>query len=170
MTVTQTTESTDRVYLDAVLQPHRSLGPKGFALVMGSIAVGGFAIGAAFFMAGAWPVAGFCGLEILLLYIAFKMNYRAARLREHIRLTDEGLEIARHKPDGRITRIRLEPAWLNVTMDDPPEHDSQLVISTRGKGMILGAFLTPAERLEVATALREALNNYRAPEHLKQPV
>ena len=160
-------EEASRIYLDASLHPHRSLSPKGFALVMAAVALCGSAVGFSFFLAGAWPVAGFAGLEILLLYFAFKMNFRDARRMEHIRLTDEGLEITRVKPNGKRSRVVLEPTWLNVQMDDPPEHHSQLVVASRGKGLILGAFLTPGERLEVAKALQAALDRYRAPDHLK---
>ncbi len=160
-------EDASRIYLDASLHPHRSLSPKGFALVMAAVALCGSAVGISFFLAGAWPVAGFAGLEILLLYFAFKLNFRDARRMEHIRLTDEGLEITRVKPNGKRSRVVLEPTWLNVQMDDPPEHHSQLVVASRGKGLILGAFLTPGERLEVAKALQDALDRYRAPEHLK---
>ncbi len=156
-----------RIYMDATLKPHRSLSPAGFTLVMAAVAIGGFSIGLAFFVAGAWPVAGFCGLEIALLYFAFKMNYRSGKVQEHIQLSDDGLHITKVKPNGKVSRVRLEPSWLNVMMDDPPSHESQLVVATRGKGMILGAFLTPGERLEVADALRQALRDYRAPEHLK---
>lgn len=156
-----------RVYLDASLHPHRSLSPKGFALVMAAVALCGSAVGISFFLAGAWPVAGFAGLEILLLYLAFKLNFRDAKRTEHIRLTDEGLEITRIKPNGKSARVLLEPTWIQVMMDDPPEHHSQLVVASRGKGLVLGAFLTPGERLEVANALRDALARYRAPEHLK---
>lgn len=160
-------EKADHIYLDASLHPHRSLGPVGFAIVMGSIAVGGFAVGLSFFLAGAWPVAGFAGLEILLLYIAFKLNYRSGRVSEHLRLTDDGLEVVRIAPNGRRSRILLEPGWLQVKMDDPPQHNSQLVVSTQGKGLILGSFLTPGERLEVAKELQAAIDRYRSPVHLE---
>ena len=160
-------EKPEHVYLDASLHPHRSLGPAGFALIMGSVALGGFVLGVAFFLAGAWPVAGFAGLEILLLFIAFKLNYRAGRVSEHLRLTDEGLEVVRIAASGKRSRVLLEPGWLQVRMDDPPEHHSQLVVSTGGKGLIVGAFLTPGERLEVAKALKAAIHRYRAPAHLK---
>ncbi|WP_425407060.1 DUF2244 domain-containing protein [Hwanghaeella sp.] len=156
-----------RIYMDASLHPHRSLSPKGFALVMAAVAICGSAVGFSFFLAGAWPVAGFAGLEILLLYFAFKINFRDARRMEHIRLTDQGLEITRVKPNGKSSRVLLEPTWLQVMMDDPPEHHSQLVVASRGKGLVLGSFLTPGERLEVAKTLQDALARYRAPEHLK---
>ncbi len=151
------------VYFDATLRPHRSLGPRGFLIIMSAIAATGFFIGLAFFLAGAWPVAGFCGLEILLLYIAFKLNYRDGRRAEHLRLSDPGgLAIARVAPNGKRSEAWLEPTWLKVAMDDPPKHDSMLRLRTHGRETIIGAFLTPGERLEVADALRAALERYRA--------
>ena len=41
-------------------------------------------IGVGFFLAGAWPVIGFLGLELLVVWRAFNLNYRAAKVRETI--------------------------------------------------------------------------------------
>jgi len=155
------------VYFDAELRPYRSLGPTGFLIVMSSIAVGGFVIGLAFFMVGAWPVAGFCGLEVLLIYVAFKLNFRSARRRELVRLTDDGLDVRLIDPSGREKSHHLEPSWLSVDLEDPPRHESQLVIRNRSERITIGSFLLPGERAEIAMELRAALNAYRAPNHLK---
>ena len=66
--------------------PHRSLSPKGFAIVIGVLAGLLFTIGLGFFLAGAWPVIGFLGLELLVVWGAFKLNYRAANVRETLSL------------------------------------------------------------------------------------
>ena len=79
------------VYFDAELRPHRRLSPNGFAIVMLSASILDFAIGISFMVAGAWPVLGFCGLELILLYAAFRLNYHSGRRCEHICLTDGGL-------------------------------------------------------------------------------
>ena len=42
-------------------------------------------------------------------------------------------------------------------MDDPPGVKSPLTLSSHGKALEIGSFLTPEERLEVAQALRAAL-------------
>jgi uncharacterized membrane protein len=155
---------TGPIYLDATLRPHRSLSKRGFVLVMAGVAGGGFLIGTAFFMAGAWPVAGFAGLEILLVYIAFRMNFRDGDRAERLVMTDRGLDILRIAPSGRTTeQTRLEPAWLSVEMDDPPRHESRLLIRG-GHGLVteIGRFLQPEEKVEVAAALREALARYRS--------
>jgi uncharacterized membrane protein len=44
-----------------------------------------------------------------------------------------------------------------VTMDDPPEHESQVTLTSHGQTLTVGSFLSPEERLDFAKALREAL-------------
>ena len=77
------------VFLDAVLAPHRSLPPAGFLIVM--LAFGGlsFVAGILFVLHGAWPVTGFFGLDVGLVYLAFRINYRSARREERIRLVSQ---------------------------------------------------------------------------------
>jgi len=154
--------SSGRVFFDAVLQPHRSLSPIGFRLLIACSAAALFAVGSTFWMMGAWPVMGFCGLELVLLYGAFRLNFRSGRAYERLRLSDDGLEVSRVRPNGAVARVwRLQPAWLRIDIDNPPEHDSQLTLSSHGRRMVVGRFLTPDERLEVAEALREALDRWR---------
>jgi uncharacterized membrane protein len=149
------------VRFDAVLYPNRSLAPAGFHLLMAAIVLVSVAIGAGFVLAGAWPVTGFLGLDVVLLYLAFRWNYRQARRVEFIRLDQDGLTVKRVGPDGRAREWRLEPYWARVAIDDPPRPDSQLVLSSRGAHLAIGAFLTPRERLELAEALRAALHSHR---------
>jgi len=152
-----------RVFFDAVLHPHRSLSSFGFRLLMACSALGLLAVGLLFWRLGAWPVFGFCGLELVLLYGAFRLSYRSALACERLRLSDDGLEISRVRPNGAVARVwRLQPNWLKIDIDNPPEHGSQLTLSSHGRRMVVGSFLTPDERLELAEALRQALNRWRA--------
>jgi uncharacterized membrane protein len=142
---------------DAVLYPSRSLSPAGFTVLMAAIVTASAAVGAGFVIVGAWPVTGFLGLDVLLLYLAFRWNYREARRAEFIRLDHEGLVVRRIEPSGRHLEWRFEPYWVRIAMDDPPRSDSQLTLSSHGTRLVIGAFLAPRERLEVASALRAAL-------------
>ena len=150
---------------DAVLYPNRSLGPFGFYALMSAIVLVSAALGAAFVFAGAWPVTGFLGLDVLLLYLAFRWNYRAGRCAELIRLDRDGLCVRQVRPSGATREWRFEPHWVRVTIDDPPRHDSQLVLSSHGRALAIGAFLTAEERAEVARALRAALAAHRQGEN-----
>jgi uncharacterized membrane protein len=145
------------VLFDAVLTPHRSLSPRGFAILMAAAGLIGFGFGAAFMLLGAWPIFGFCGAEWLLFYYCFRLNYRAARLQERLRLTAEVLTVERLDPRGRVQSWTFQPYWLRVEMDDPPDHGSQLALTSHGRRLTIGSFLSPGERADLARALRTAL-------------
>lgn len=161
MIVREPSQSPPDVVFDAVLEPHASLAPRGFLALMAAISLISFAAGAAFIAIGAWPVFGFFGLDALLLYFAFRLSYRRARRYETLRLTETALTVERVKPDGARESFDFQPYWLRVVMDDPPRHDSALVLTSHGRSLIVGSFLAPAERLEVARALNAALDRVK---------
>lgn len=154
------------VFFRAVLHPNRSLSPRGFRLLMALAAVTSLGMGTAFFTLGAWPVVGFLGVDVLILYIALRANYRAGRLYETVELTADSLTVERVEPRRPAVRFRFQPAWLRVRMDDPPRHDSHVVITSHGQSIIVGSFLSPEERADFAKALRDALDRVRHPAHL----
>ena len=151
------TEPAARPALELVYHPHRSLSPGGFLAVMAAIAVAGCATGVAFLLAGAWPVMGFMGLDIALVWYAFRVNYRRARGWERVRLTDGTLTVERAGPKGEVAKFRFQPYWLRVEMDDPPKPGSRLTLRSHGSVFEIGTFLGPDERLALARTLREAL-------------
>ena len=151
---------------DAFLHPSRSLSRRGFRLFMGVLVVLSLAIGGVFLANGAWPIFGFYGLEILIIYIALKRSYRDGLVYEKVRLTDESLTVEKGDLRGRRESWRFQPYWVRVSMDDPPHHESQVVLSSHGRSLIVGAFLSPEERLDFAKALRAALDIQRRPRGL----
>jgi uncharacterized membrane protein len=157
------TTGDEPILMDAVVYPHRSLSRSGFLVLMGLICACSFTIGMLFFMVGAWPVIGFLGLDVLVVYIAFRLNYRAARAYEVLHLTRSRFEITKVDPRGRGRRAAFEPTWLAVDMDDPPHRRSKLILRSHGKRLEIGGFLTPAEKLDLARAIRRALDAARAP-------
>jgi len=150
-----------RVHFDAILHPHRSLPMRGWTVVMGVVGAASLTIGLVFMLQGAWPVMGFLGLDVLLVWLAFRWNYRSAELYETVRLTDEALVVWRIDPRHEPRAWRFEPTWLRVGMDDPPRHTSQVTLSSHGQSLVIGAFLTPDERLAFAKTLRAALADWR---------
>lgn len=150
-----------RVLFDAILHPHRSLPRRGFAVVMGLLGAASLSVGTLFMIHGAWPVMGFFGLDVLLVYWAFRSNYQAAALYETVRLTDQEMVVRRIDPWQEPRVWRFEPTWLRVSMDDPPRHHSQITLSSHGRNLVIGTFLTPKERLEFADALRAALVEWK---------
>src|SRR5260221_5022737 len=75
------------VLFDVLLMPNRSLPPLGFALLMAAVSLLSFGAGVTFYLIGAWPVIGFLGLDVALIYIAFRVSFRSMRASETLRLT-----------------------------------------------------------------------------------
>lgn len=138
----------------AILRPNRSASVKAINLVIALLAGVFFLTGAGFMLIGAWPIMGFLGLEIGLLYLALRWNLLAAGRQETVTLTPGALTVERVDPWGNRTAESLDPAWARVTLD---ERQGRLEIRSHGKGIVVGRFLAPEELAEFADALREAL-------------
>ena len=152
---------TTKVFLDAVLRPHRSLPARGFFLLMGVLAGASLVVGTTCILVGAWPVFGFFGLDIGLVYIAFRVSYRSARLTESVRLTDRCLTVERVSIRGERRHWQFEPFWLRVVLEERNETGT-LTLVTHGKAVVVGSFLAPAERRSFAALLQGALARWRA--------
>lgn len=155
--------SAQAVHFSATLVPHRSLSRRGFRLLIGVLVAANLVIGLPIFLLGAWPVIGFMGLDVALVAVLFRLNYRSGRLTESLALTDGELIVTRIDPEGLVEETRLDAYWLRVEMDDPPGHESRLTLIARGNRLVIGRFLTPEERLDVARALRSALASIKTP-------
>ncbi|MEO1014651.1 MAG: DUF2244 domain-containing protein [Pseudomonadota bacterium] len=142
---------------EALLQPNRSLPPAGFGLVMAVVIGVNLTLGLYFSSIGAWPVIGFCGLDIFLVWLAFKVSYRQGRLHERVRVTADEMLISRVLPSGHESRWRLQPYWTDVTVVGAGSHEAQVRVRSRGRTLILGAFLAPKERVAFGEALRAAI-------------
>jgi uncharacterized membrane protein len=159
--ITQDDAAKPKIFFDAVLHPHRSLSRRGFVIFMAVFSAISLTVGGFFWWQGAWPIFGFFGLDILLVYWAFRRNYGSAKMYETVRLTDRELVVHRVGLKGDDQSWTFQPYWLRVSMDDPPEHESQVTLSSHGETLTIGAFLSPEERLDFAKALNEALGRCR---------
>ena len=160
--LTDTVPTPVRVFFERVLLPYRSLPPRGFnllMLVLGAISV---AVGFAFVSIGAWPVCGFFGLDVLLIYIAFRLSYRSARQRETLRLAEEEFTVERVGIRGDRRFWRFQPFWLRVVYEEHPDETNRLLLASHGQTLPIGVFLPVPVRREVAGSLRDALARWRA--------
>jgi uncharacterized membrane protein len=146
----------------ALLTPHRSLNRTGFLVLMAFLSVISFAAGVVFLMLGAWPVLGFFGLDVLAVYLAFRINFRSARAREEILVTPSELRLRQVNHRGRAVEWVLNPLWVQL---DQVEHEEfgieKLYLVSRGRSVSIGSFLGPNEKASFAKALRAALQAAR---------
>jgi len=145
----------------AVLTPHRSLSPTGFVILMVVLSAISFVTGLAFYLAGAWPVMGFFGLDVALIYLAFRLNYRSGRLYETVELTTARFTWTRVHPSGRREQFDCNPYWARVNLREWPDGRTDLRIVSQGRELAFARFLTDEERRTFASALQGALNDAR---------
>jgi uncharacterized membrane protein len=150
------------VHWEAVLHPHRSLPPAGFAVLMLLLAGVSFVAGIVFVRLGAWPVCGFFGLDVLLLWVAFRLSYRSAQASEVLRLAGDDFTVERVNVRGERRRWRLQAFWLQVALIESDDGDNRLLVTTHGKSLAIGGFLGPAGRRALAQDLEAALRRWKA--------
>jgi uncharacterized membrane protein len=113
-------------------------------------------------MMGAWPVFGFFGLDVALVYFAFRLNYRSGRLHELIELTPALLTVTRVHPSGKRESFDFNPYWVRVSLTEDRQGRTELRLASHGSELSFGRFLTDDERRDFSLALAGALSTARA--------
>jgi len=162
--MSQTTNRTDPAAINeeeifrALLVPHRSLGRLGFLIVMGTLGTSSFLAGLFFLSIGAWPVVGFFGLDLLIVYLAFRMNYTAARAHEEVSVSRITLQIRQVAPSGRTRLHEFNPFWTRFSVARHAEIGiTSMRVEGEGKAVTIGSFLNPDDRESFASAFQMAL-------------
>lgn len=160
MTASDTQAQEDMAFR-AVLYPHRSLSPRGFLLLMSAIGSVSFVAGMVFWWIGAWPVFGFLGLDVLLIYWAFRANYHAARETELVELNPDQLTLTRLDAKGRKVAYEFNPYWVRVHISELTGGQTRLALTSHGQTIEFGRFLNNGERRDFAKVLNNRLARAR---------
>ena len=153
--------SSGRLFFERVLLPHRSLPRRGFHILMLSLGLVSLTVGIGFVSIGAWPVIGFFGLDVALVYLAFRLNYRSARRSETLRLASDAFTVDRLGVRGERRVWRFQPFWLQVILEERSDESNRLRVASHGRSLVIGDFVSPAARRELAATIREALERWR---------
>src|SRR4051795_10129713 len=142
----------------ALLTPHRSLNRTGFLVLMGFLCAVSFVAGVAFLLMGAWPVFGFFGLDVLVIYWAFRVNFRRGDASEEITVTPSELRVRRISHRGHVVEWVLNPLWVQLDQKIHAEFGiERLYLVSRGRRVSIASFLGPDEKASFAKALMAAL-------------
>jgi len=158
-----------RPFFDKELRPNPVLGRRGMVTVF-TIAVGfSFITSAGFFAVGAWPILGFFGLDILALYVAFRIIRRKGERREWLRLDERALTLHRQNTSDHDWEeiAAIEPTWARVECRAAPTIGgpggevtvAHLLLWSHGRAVECGSFLPVAEKRKIAAGLTQALRD-----------
>src|SRR5689334_18398262 len=148
----------DRPVFAAELFPYRSLGRKGFRVLL--VLMGTFCLfyGGLFLLQGAWPIGLFFGADFLLLYGAFWLNYRSGRVREQVTVSRTDVSVRKFSPSGRMIEHHFNPFWTRFLVRRHQEIGIlSMHIFGEGKRTDVGSFLNPDDRESFARAFKGAL-------------
>lgn len=156
----------DTVLFSTRLHPHRSMTPAQVRRVIVAVAVASFIATLPFVLMGAWPVAGFMGLDVLAVYLAFRASFHSARAYEDVRVTVLELLLAKVDPRGARAEWRFNPSWVRL---EPKAHEEfgmqRIDLVSRGSRIEVAGFLGPDEKEafagDLSRALAEARRGYR---------
>src|SRR5579863_8234655 len=84
-----------------------------------------FATTLPFVIAGAWPIAGFMGVDVALFYFAFRANFNAAKAYEDVRVTPIELLLAKVSAKGHRAEWRFNPSWVRLDQESHEEYGVQ---------------------------------------------
>lgn len=146
---------------DAVIHPYRSLGPRGFRLFIAFLVAVNAVFATVMISQGAWPVAGFLGLDVAAVYVAFRVSYAQMRAFERFIIEGETLTIERVDKDGARQSWTFPAYWVSVWVDEG-ELRTTLTLRSHGRSLEVGSYLAPFERKDFAAALRKALAQAKA--------
>jgi uncharacterized membrane protein len=142
----------------AVVTPHRSLSYAGFVIMMAVVTGVSCAAGTFFLIIGAWPVFGFFGLDVLLVYLAFRANYLAAAAYEEVTVTACELKVRKVTHRGKVSEWSLNPVWVKLDREIHEEFGiEKLFLVSRGRRLPIASFLGPQEKESFAAALGAAI-------------
>lgn len=127
-------------------------------VLMGALMFGWLVTGVFFLSLGAWPVFGFFGLDVLAVYVAFRLNYRAARAREEVSISRTAVDIRQVSPSGKAHEHHFNPFWTRFSVARHAEIGiTEMTVEGQGDRVTIGSFLNPEDRDSFAAAFGRAL-------------
>ena len=140
------------------LHPNRSSSKRDIKRLNYGLCATLIPAGIAFISLGAWPVCGFLFLEIFALIMLLNFNHRCSYVTERILITEACLKVERIDQWGRKNQWSFQRHWLQVNIDQNEDLNFKLELRSHGKSLVIGSFLSPRARRNIAISLNQALN------------
>ena len=99
---------------------------------------------------------------MLLVYFAFRANYRAARAYEEVTVTASELTVRKVSHRGGVRQWTLNPLWVRLERIVHEEFGiERLFLVSLGRRLAIAGCLSPDEKASFARALSGALGEAR---------
>ena len=136
-----------------VAQRNNSLSSTGRLAAFALIFIVSIGIAAAFAMFGAWLILPFAGLEMLVLFLAFRYVERHAADYELIEIDGDTVKVE-WASGGALHGGAFSRHWAQVVVNGD---GSRLALRSHGRELEIGRYMNDEQRLDLARALRRRL-------------
>jgi uncharacterized membrane protein len=137
-----------------VARRNNSLSSGGRLLAFTFIFVVAVGIAIAFAFLGAWPILPFAGLEMLVLYLAFRYVDRHAADYERIAIDGDRVAVESFEA-GRMRHHEFNRCWARLVVDDG---GNRLALRSHGRELEIGRFVAVERRIEIAHELKRQMH------------
>lgn len=151
----------EATYFDVQLKPYRALKPHHIRTLLIGLAILFALASLRMLMIGAWPVAAFLVADIAALSLAFHINFRRARIREDICLSETQLTVTRTHPNGTQESWSFEPYWVKIQLEKQQRRKPTCFISLHSQQVGVGSFLNERAVLKLHADLTSALTRWK---------
>lgn len=136
---------------------NNSLSAQGRLLAFGLILILSIGIAAGFAVVlGAWPILPFAGIEMVVLYLAFRYLDRHAADYERVMIRGD-VVVVEIGDAGVITRFELNRCWAQVVCEGK---GARIALRSHGREIALGRHLADEQRKEMARDLARELRRW----------
>ena len=150
---TERSEATQTTEFKRVARRNNSLSSTGRLVAFALIFIVSIGIAAAFAILGAWLILPFAGLEMMVLFFAFRYMERHAADYELIEIDGDTVKIEWASAGSRHSRA-FNRHWARVVAE---EDGSRLALRSHGRELEIGRYMNDEQRLDLARALRRRL-------------
>jgi len=133
-----------------IARRNNSLSSSGRRLAFGFILSVSLGIAGAFSVVfGAWPIVPFAGIEMAVLYLAFRYIDRHAGDYERIAIHGDNVSVEVREA-GNVARFELNRCWAQVICES---EGARLALRSHGREIEVGRHVCDEQRLEMARNL-----------------
>ena len=145
-----------------VIRPNQSLNDRTFFWVIGGFGLASFGLGIGFIIVGAWPVFGFFGVDILLVYIAFRRIYRSGEKYETLHLSRTLLQVEQISSKGNRVAKCFNPYWVIIEFHQGSRARDSLCLRSHGESLEIASFLSADRKKELANQLHSEIKKLKS--------
>lgn len=151
-----------QLYMDAVIRQNASMTPLGLKVVLGVLMAFSVVFSIFLFVIGAWPAPFFLGLDVVLVWLAFRASFRAAERQERVRVSADQVEVWLESEKGQRTVWTSPTAFTGLDIEAFGQDDTKVRLRLHRKRYLVGRALSPGERADLGRALDKAIRAARA--------